>query len=234
MLKLSDVHVSYGLVRALLGISLEVREGEVVTLLGSNGAGKTTAIRAAQGLIRLSRGDIRFQGKSILRLGPEEVVASGLCMVPEQRYLFPHMSVLENLELGAYTRHARNDRGMSLEWVYRLFPVLERRHRQKAHTLSGGEQQMVAIGRALMSKPKLLMLDEPSQGLAPLLVDEVFRTIAEIQGEGISILLVEQNAQHALELAKRAYVLETGRIVREGPGRELLRDEEIRKAYLGL
>jgi branched-chain amino acid transport system ATP-binding protein len=234
MLQLSDVHVFYGLVQALWGISLEVREGEVVTLLGSNGAGKSTAIRTAQGLLRPTRGRVLFQGESVLKLGSQEVVARGLCMVPEERHLFPQMSVLENLELGAYTPRARRQRGETLQWVHQLFPVLERRSQQKAHTLSGGEQQMVAIGRGLMSRPQLLMLDEPSQGLAPLLVDEVFRTVARIREEGISILLVEQNAQHALQLAERAYVLETGRIDREGPGRELLKDDEIRKAYLGL
>jgi branched-chain amino acid transport system ATP-binding protein len=234
MLQLSNVHVFYGLVQALWGITLEVREGEVVTLLGSNGAGKSTAIRSAQGLIRPVLGEVRFQGDSVLKLAPQAVVARGLCMVPEERHLFPHMSVLENLELGAYARRARRQRDQTLQWVYRLFPVLKRRVQQKAHTLSGGEQQMVAIGRGLMSRPRLLMLDEPSQGLAPLLVDEVFRTIARIREEGISILLVEQNAQHALHLADRAYVLETGRIVREGPGRDLLKDEEIRRAYLGM
>jgi branched-chain amino acid transport system ATP-binding protein len=234
MLQLSNVHVFYGLVQALWGITLEVREGEVVTLLGSNGAGKSTAIRSAQGLIRPAVGEVRFQGDSVLKLAPQEVVARGLCMVPEERHLFPHMSVLENLELGAYAQRARRQRDQTLQWVYRLFPVLKRRVQQKAHTLSGGEQQMVAIGRGLMSRPRLLMLDEPSQGLAPLLVDEVFRTIATIREEGISILLVEQNAQHALHLADRAYVLETGRIVQEGPGRDLLKNEEIRKAYLGM
>ncbi len=234
MLQLSNVHVFYGLVQALWGITLEVREGEVVTLLGSNGAGKSTAIRSAQGLIRPAVGEVRFQGDSVLKLAPQEVVARGLCMVPEERHLFPHMSVLENLELGAYAQRARRQRDQTLQWVYRLFPVLKGRVQQKAHTLSGGEQQMVAIGRGLMSRPRLLMLDEPSQGLAPLLVDEVFRTIATIREEGISILLVEQNAQHALHLADRAYVLETGRIVQEGPGRDLLKNEEIRKAYLGM
>ncbi len=234
MLELDDVHVFYGPVHALWGVSLEVREGEVVTLLGSNGAGKSTATRAAQGLIRPSRGDVRFLGASILRLGPQEIVAKGLCMVPEERHLFPRMSVLENLELGAYTSHARKQLAESFQWVYRLFPVLELRSRQKAYTLSGGEQQMVAIGRGLMASPKLLMLDEPSQGLAPLLVDQVFRTISKIREEGISILLIEQNAQHALQLADRAYVLETGRISQEGLGRDLLKDEAIRKAYLGL
>jgi len=211
-----------------------VREGEIVTLLGSNGAGKSTVIKVSQGLIRPTSGEVRFQGKVVERLSPHEVVAQGLCLVPEERHLFPHMSILENLELGAYPHRARVLREQTLQWIFALFPILQKRRRQKAHTLSGGEQQMLAIGRGLMAKPVLLMMDEPSLGLAPLLVAELFKTISEINLHGLSILLVEQNAQHALRLARRAYVMETGRVTREGLGRELLEDPYIRSAYLGM
>ena len=234
MLEVDGIDVAYGSVQVLWDVSFRAGEGEIVTLLGSNGAGKTTAVRTAQGLCVPRSGEVRFLGRQVHRLGPHRLVASGLCLVPEERLLFPHMSVLENLELGAYHRRARARRKETLRWIYRLFPLLEERRHQKVHTLSGGEQQMVAIGRGLMSLPKLLMLDEPSLGLAPLLVAEVFRVLQEINREGISILLVEQNAQHALEMADRAYVLETGRVVREGPAAELLGDPHIREAYLGL
>ena len=234
MIEVVDINVFYGPVQALWDVSFEIRAGEIVTLLGSNGAGKSTTIKIAQGLMRPASGEVRFQDKTIHRKSPHDIVALGLCMVPEERHLFPFMSVLENLELGAYPRHARRIREQTLEWIYVLFPVLKERRQQKVHTLSGGEQQMVAIGRALMAKPKLLMMDEPSQGLAPLLVTELFGIISKINEEGISILLVEQNAQRALRLAHRAYVLENGRITREGPGKELLGDPYIRSAYLGM
>jgi branched-chain amino acid transport system ATP-binding protein len=234
MLEVSEVNAFYGVIQALWDVSFEVHEHEIVTLLGSNGAGKTTAIRLAQGLIRPASGEVRFQGKLIHRMTPHGIVARGLCLVPEERHLFPHMTVLENLELGAFHRDARREREQTFQWVYRLFPVLKKRTQQKVHTLSGGEQQMVAVGRGLMSRPRLLMMDEPSQGLAPLLVNQLFKTIVKINEKGISILLVEQNAQHALRLAHRAYVLETGRVTREGSGKELLADPEIRSAYLGM
>ena len=195
---------------------------------------KSTAIRVAQGLIRPTSGEARFQGEVIGRLRPHQVVERGLCLVPEERHLFPHMSVLENLELGAYPSRARAVRHQTLEWILDLFPNLRNRKKQRTHTLSGGEQQMVAIGRGLMAKPSLLTLDEPSLGLAPLIVAELFRTIFEINHHGVSILLVEQNATHALNLANRAYVMETGRITREGSGKELMSDASIRAAYLGM
>ena len=234
MLEMAGVSAFYGSIQALWDVSFRVREGEIVTLLGSNGAGKSTAINVAQGLIRPASGEVRFLGEIIQRLSPHQVVERGLCLVPEERHLFPHMSVLENLELGAYPRKARIVRKQTLQWIFELFPILHNRKRQKTHTLSGGEQQMVAIGRGLMAKPSLLMMDEPSLGLAPLLVAELFRTISEINVHGLSILLVEQNAQHALALADRAYVMETGKVTREGSGKELLADPTIRSAYLGM
>ena len=234
MLEVAGLNVFYGSIQALWDVSFSVMEGEIVTLLGSNGAGKSTAINVAQGLIRPATGEVRFQGEIIQQQSPHEVVEQGLCLVPEERHLFPHMSVLENLELGAYPRNARIVREETLKWIFELFPILENRKRQKAHTLSGGEQQMLAIGRGLMAKPALLMMDEPSLGLAPLLVGELFQTISEINQHGLTILLVEQNAQHALRRARRAYVMETGRVTREGSGKELLADPYIRSAYLGM
>jgi branched-chain amino acid transport system ATP-binding protein len=234
VIEVVDINVFYGPVQALWNVTFEIRAGEIVTLLGSNGAGKSTTIKIVQGLMQPASGEVRFLDKSIHRRSLHYIVARGLCLVPEERHLFPFMSVLENLELGAYPRHARRIREQTLQWIYALFPVLKERRQQKVHTLSGGEQQMVAIGRALMAKPKLLMMDEPSQGLAPLLVTELFGIISKINEEGISILLVEQNARRALQLAHRAYVLENGRITREGPGKELLGDPYIRSAYLGM
>jgi branched-chain amino acid transport system ATP-binding protein len=234
MLEMAGINACYGSIQALWDVSFQVREGEIVTLLGSNAAGKSTAINMAQGLIRPASGEVRFLGEIIQRLSPHQVVKRGLCLVPEERHLFPHMSVLENLELGAYPRKARNIRKQTLQWIFELFPMLQERKKQKTHTLSGGEQQMVAIGRGLMAKPSLLMMDEPSLGLAPLLVAELFKTISEINVHGLSVLLVEQNAQHALALAGRAYVMETGKITREGPGKDLLADPYIRSAYLGM
>jgi len=234
MLEMSDTNAFYGSIQALWDVSFRVEAGEIVTLLGSNGAGKTTSIHVAQGLIRPTSGEARFHGEVIGRLSPHQVVERGLCLVPEERHLFPHMTVLENLELGAYPRKARAARQETLQWILDLFPNLQKRKKQRTHTLSGGEQQMVAIGRGLMAKPSLLMMDEPSLGLAPLIVAELFRTIAEINRHGLSILLVEQNATHALNLANRAYVMETGRITREGSGKELMSDAAIREAYLGM
>lgn len=234
MIEVVEINVFYGPVQALWDVSFEIRAGEIVTLLGSNGAGKSTTIKMVQGLIHPASGEVRFLGKPVQRKRPHDIVARGLCLVPEERHLFPFMSVLENLELGAYPRKARRVREQTLQWIYELFPVLKGRSQQKVHTLSGGEQQMVAVGRGLMASPKLLMMDEPSQGLAPLLVTELFGIISKINEEGISILLVEQNAQRALRLAHRAYVLENGRITREGLGKELLGDPYIRSAYLGM
>jgi branched-chain amino acid transport system ATP-binding protein len=234
MLEMTGVNAFYGSIQALWDVSFRVIEGEIVTLLGSNGSGKSTAIHVAQGLVRPTSGETRFEGEVVQRMSPHQVVEKGLCLVPEERHLFPFMSVLENLELGAYPRKARAVREETLEWVLSLFPILQKRKKQRTHTLSGGEQQMVAIGRGLMAKPSLLMMDEPSLGLAPLIVAELFRTISEINLHGLSILLVEQNARHALTLAQRAYVMETGRITREGSGKELLGDPAIRAAYLGM
>lgn len=234
MLEMTGVNAFYGSIQALWDVSFRVEEGEIVTLLGSNGSGKSTAIHVAQGLLRPASGETRFKGEVIQRLSLHQVVERGLCLVPEERHLFPFMSVLENLELGAYPRKARVVREETLEWVLSLFPILQKRKKQRTHTLSGGEQQMVAIGRGLMAKPSLLMMDEPSLGLAPLIVAELFRTISEINQHGLSILLVEQNARHALTLAQRAYVMETGRITREGSGKELLADPSIRAVYLGM
>lgn len=233
MLEIAGVSASYGPIRVLWDVSFRVERGEIVVLLGSNGAGKTTALKVIQGLIRPTSGELRFLGKQIHLLPAHQIVSQGLCLVPEDRLLFPYMTVLENLELGAYPRHARDGREKTLDWIYELFPRLKDRAGKKVITLSGGEQQMVAIGRALMAKPKLLMLDEPSLGLAPLVVRELFRTIESINKEGISILLVEQNVKHSLRLAHRAYIMETGRIVREGEGENFLEDPQIRAAYLG-
>ncbi|MCD6305378.1 MAG: branched-chain amino acid ABC transporter ATP-binding protein [Desulfobacteraceae bacterium 4484_190.1] len=234
MLEMDRIRACYGAIQVLWDVSFRVEEGEIVTLLGSNGAGKSTAIHVAQGLVRPASGEARFRGDVIGHLRPHQVVERGLCLVPEARHLFPYMSVLENLELGAYPKKARAVRESTLQWIFELFPILQKRQKQRAHTLSGGEQQMVAIARGLMAKPYLLMMDEPSLGLAPLIVAELFRTISEVNQHGLSILLVEQNAMHALNLAARAYVMETGRITRQGSGKELLDDPHIRTAYLGM
>lgn len=234
MLRVQDLHVFYGDIQALWGVSFEVRAGEIVTLVGSNGAGKTTTLRTVSGVLRPLRGSIVLDDAPIHRLPPHLVVERGIAHIPEGRRLWPGMTVLENLELGAYSPHARPGRQESQEWVLSLFPRLRERRRQLAGTLSGGAQQMLAIGRALMARPRLLMLDEPSLGLAPRLVADLFRVIREVNDGGVTILLVEQNVHQALEVAHRAYVLETGRIVKEGAGRDLLSDPVIREAYLGL
>ena len=234
LLEVDDVVTYYGRVEALHGISLRVDTGEVVALIGSNGAGKTTTLRTISGLIRAARGSIRLGDTPVTDVGAARRVEMGLCQAPEGRRLFPRMTVLDNLSLGAYTRRDADGIRSDLERVYVLFPRLQERSRQIAGTLSGGEQQMLAIGRAMMSRPKVLMLDEPSLGLAPMLVDRIFSVIAEINSQGTPILLVEQNAQKALEIADRAYVLETGSIVMQGPGRELLQSEEVTRAYLGM
>lgn len=232
MLEVKDLHVYYGGIHALKGIHLKVPQGKIVTLIGANGAGKTTTLRAIAGLVRPKRGSITFVEQELTRLPTYKIIRLGIGVAPEGRRVFPNLTVLENLELGAYNRPAgefRND----LEWVFTLFPRLQERSRQLAGTLSGGEQQMLALGRALMSRPSLVLLDEPSLGLAPLVVEEVFQTIQTINGQGATVLLVEQNAMAALHVAHYAYVLETGRITLEGTGRELLADERVRKAYLG-
>ncbi len=234
LLELTDVKVAYGRIEALHGISLTVNEGEVVALIGANGAGKSTTMRAISGLRPLAGGRIVFNGEDISKLRPDLRVIRGLCQSPEGRQIFPGMTVLENLDMGAYTRRDSAGVAADLERVYNLFPRLNERSKQVAGTLSGGEQQMLAIGRALMARPKLLLLDEPSMGLAPMLIRQIFDIITEISQQGTTILVVEQNAQQALSRAGRAYVLETGHIVREGTGADLLHDPAVREAYLGV
>ena len=231
MLELSDVEVRYGTIQALAGISLKVEEGEIVALLGANGAGKTTTLRTISGLNRPARGTIQLYGQEIERTPPHDIVALGIGHVPEGRRIFAQMSVMENLEMGAYL--SRRNFNEDLKRVFALFPILEERRKQTGGTLSGGEQQMLAIGRALMNRPKLLLLDEPSLGLAPMIVQTIFRIIREIRETGTTILLVEQNAAQALALADRGYVLETGAIVMSDRADVLLRDPRVRAAYLG-
>jgi branched-chain amino acid transport system ATP-binding protein len=233
ILELEDVETFYGSIQALKGVSLEVREGEIVTLLGSNGAGKTTTLRSINGLNRPRRGDIRLRGEDITDTPPHEIVKRGISQSPEGRRLFPRMTVLENLEMGAFQRSDRLAIAEDLERVFALFPRLAERRAQRAGTLSGGEQQMCAIGRALMARPTLLMLDEPSMGLAPVFVQRIFETIVEINRQGTSILLVEQNALMALEVARRGYVLETGRVALADDAQALRQNEQVRKTYLG-
>ena len=231
MLKIENLCVSYGGIKALRGISLEVPDGKIVTLIGANGAGKTTTLHTVSGLLRPRSGSIQFCGEDITRIPAHKLVERGLAHCPEGRRIFLQMTVQENLDMGAYIR--RDDFSASLEEVYELFPRLKERRKQVAGTLSGGEQQMLAMGRALMSKPKLLMLDEPSMGLAPILVEQIFAIIQNLHAIGTTILLVEQNAQAALSIADRAYVLETGNITLSGTGAELAKSDEVRKAYLG-
>jgi branched-chain amino acid transport system ATP-binding protein len=232
-LRLTDVHTYYGHIHALQGISLEVRHGEIVTLLGANGAGKTTTLKTIHGLLHPREGRIEFEGRDITRLPAHEHVGIGIGQAPEGRRIFFRMTVLENLQMGAYSRRDVRTLDDDFDRVFELFPVLKERRSQTAGTLSGGEQQMLAIGRALMIRPKLLMLDEPSLGLSPILVQEIFSIITDINRQGATILLVEQNALMALGVASRGYVLQTGRIVRSGEAKDLLQDEEVRKAYLG-
>ena len=234
ILELSGVDAFYGRVQALRGVSLTVDQGEVVALIGSNGAGKTTTLRTISGLSHPPRGSIVFGGKDISATPAHEIVKLGICQSPEGRRLFPRMQVLDNLRMGAYTRKDVSGISDDLARVYDLFPRLKERTTQLAGTLSGGEQQMLAIGRALMARPKMLLLDEPSLGLAPILQETIFRIIVEINGQGIPVLLVEQNATKALEVAHRAYVLETGSIVKTGSGKELLDSPDVQRAYLGM
>jgi branched-chain amino acid transport system ATP-binding protein len=234
ILELENVHTFYGKIEALKGISIEIGEGEIVTLIGSNGAGKSTTLRSINGLNHPREGAIRFQGRDITDATPHDIVKSGISQSPEGRKLFPRMSVVENLEMGAFQREAsKRELREDMKRVFELFPRLEERKSQKAGTLSGGEQQMCAIGRALMARPKLLMLDEPSMGLAPILVEKIFEIIVEINKQGTPILLVEQNALMALDIADRGYVLETGTIVLQDEAKALRQDEQVRKTYLG-
>lgn len=232
MLKIENLAVSYGMIQAVHGVSFDVKPGEIVTLIGANGAGKTTILRTISGLIRPKSGQILFEDQEITKTPPQKIVAAGLSQVPEGRHVFPGLSVMENLEMGAYLRKDGGLKG-DYEQVFEKFPVLKERRNQDAATLSGGEQQMLAMGRALMSKPKLLLLDEPSMGLAPIFIKEIFSIIQEINAQGTTVLLIEQNAKMALSVAHRGYVLETGKIVLSGTGAELLDSEEVKKAYLG-
>ncbi len=233
MLELKHIYTRYGKVECLKGITFSVNEGEIVALLGANGAGKTTVLKTISGLIHPVAGEILFQGKLISSFSPEEIVRLGICHVPEGRKIFQQLNVLENLELGAFIQEDKKSIEEDLESVFRVFPMLKRRQRQKAGTLSGGEQQMLAIGRGLMSRPSVLLLDEPSLGLAPMLVSTIFKIIEKIHEQGKTILLVEQNARMALKIAKRAYVLETGQLVLEGSAEEIRSSKAIQSAYLG-
>ena len=233
MLTINDINVFYGAIHAIKGVSLEVNEGEIVTLIGANGAGKSTILRTISGLLKPKTGSIQFEGQEIAGMPAHEIVKTGISQVPEGRRIFAEMSVLENLELGAFTRKDKDGIKADMELVFERFPRLKERIGQLAGTLSGGEQQMLAMGRALMSRPRLLLLDEPSMGLAPLLLKEIFTIIQDINKTGTTVLLVEQNANMALSIAHRAYVLETGRITLSGDAKELAASDEVRKAYLG-
>ena len=233
MLKIENLVVSYGGIEALKGISMEVEEGKIVTLVGANGAGKSTTLRSIVGLVKLKSGAITYKGKNLLNEKTQNIVRKGITLVPEGRRVFPNLTVKENLKIGAFTRTNTKEVNKDLDFVYSIFPILKERNWQLAGTLSGGEQQMLAVGRALMSKPKLLMMDEPSLGLAPLIVKEIFGIIEEIHRQGVTILLIEQNANAALHIADVGYVMETGRITLKGSGRELLENEDVKAAYLG-
>ena len=233
MLEIKDLHVHYGVIEALKGISLEVNEGEIVALIGANGAGKTTMMQSISGIVKKSGGEINFLNESIMKANPKHIVEMGLTQVPEGRRIFTGMSVYENLMMGAFLRKDKDGIKRDYEKVCEQFPILKERMNQDASTLSGGEQQMLAMGRALMAKPKLLLLDEPSMGLAPILVKEIFNIIEEINKSGTTVLLVEHNAKMALSIAHRAYVLETGKVVMSGTGEELAKSPDVQKAYLG-
>jgi len=233
LLKLENIKTYYGNIRALKGISLEVDESEIVSLIGGNGAGKSTTLMTISGVLTPLEGDVLYKGQSIAAVRPDNIVQMGVCQVPEGRMIFPLLSVSENLDLGAYLRRDRDGIKKDFERVFNLFPILRERRKQAGGTLSGGEQQMLAIGRALMGQPKLLLLDEPSLGLAPILVDSIFETIGQINEQGMTILLVEQNAQLALQFSHRGYVIETGKIVLSDTSSELLENEQVKKAYLG-
>lgn len=234
MLVLKDVNVSYGAIHAIHDVSLTVNDGEIVSLIGANGAGKTTILHTITGLKKASSGTIEYNGEDLMKTQASKIITLGMAHVPEGRHIFPAMTVLENLEMGAYIRKDKSNIQETMEEVFERFPRLKERKKQSAGTLSGGEQQMLAVGRALMSKPKILLMDEPSMGLSPLLVKEIFHIIKEVHKQGITVLLVEQNAKMALSIADRAYVLETGRIAMSGNAKELLTNEKVKKAYLGL
>lgn len=234
MLKVDNLHVSYGIINAVKGVSFEVAEGEIISLVGANGAGKTTILRSISGLERPKEGDITFCGRSLMKMKPEAIVKLGISHVPEGRRIFTNMSVTENLLLGANLRTSKSEISKDMKYVFKLFPRLDERQNQNAGTLSGGEQQMLAVGRALMTKGKLMLLDEPSMGLAPMIVEAIFEIIKTINQQGTTILLVEQNANMAMQLSKRTYVLETGNIVLEGSSGELLHNERVKAAYLGV
>ncbi len=231
MLKINDLRVNYGGIEAVKGVSFSVPEGSIVTLIGANGAGKSTILRTIAGLVKPAQGSVEFLGENITGLSPDKIVTRGITLVPEGRRVFPDLTVLENLKIGAYLR--KDNLSSDLEWVYSLFPRLKERSWQAAGTLSGGEQQMLAVGRALMSRPKLIMMDEPSLGLAPLIVKDIFSIIREVNKQGVTVLLIEQNANMALHTADIGYVLETGRLTMSGSGQELLSNPDVKKAYLG-
>lgn len=233
MLKIENLEVSYGGIHALRGISMEVPDGKIVTMIGANGAGKSTTLRTVSGLVKANSGSIIYNNQNILGLPINKILESGIAQVPEGRHVFSNLTVLENLKCGAYLRKDKEGIEKDIEWVYQLFPRLKERYWQSAGTLSGGEQQMLAVGRGLMSRPKLMMLDEPSLGLAPFLVQDIFSIIKEINRQGVTILLIEQNANMALKIADYAYVLETGLITMSGTGKELLENEKVKEAYLG-
>ena len=233
MLKIENLYVNYGGINALRGISLEVQDGEIVTLIGADGAGKSTTLRTITGLVKAASGSVVWNGEEMIGKSIDAIFKSGIAMVPEGRRVFSDLTVLENLQIGAYLRKDKEEIDKDIEWVYSLFPRLKERYWQYAGTLSGGEQQMLAVGRALMSRPKLMMMDEPSLGLAPLVVQDIFSIIKEINRQGVTILLIEQNANMALRIADRGYVLETGQISMTGTGLELLNDESVKAAYLG-
>ncbi|MCQ2508641.1 MAG: ABC transporter ATP-binding protein [Dorea sp.] len=233
MLEVKDLEVYYGMIQAIKGVSFEVNEGEVIALIGANGAGKTTILHTITGLLSPKKGSVVFEGTDITKIPPHKIVTLGMAHVPEGRRVFSQLSVLENLMMGAYTRSDKEEIQQTLEMVYKRFPRLEERKNQMAGTLSGGEQQMLAMGRALMSKPKIIVMDEPSMGLSPILINEIFDIIQTVSASGTTVLLVEQNAKKALSIADRAYVLETGKITLSGDAKELMNDDSIKKAYLG-
>lgn len=233
LLEIKDLEVNYGVIKAIKGVSFDVNEGEIIALIGANGAGKTTILHTITGLIQAKKGSIVFDGKELTKTPPHKIVSMGMAHVPEGRRIFQQLSVLENLKLGAYTRKDKSEIASTLKMVYERFPRLEERKNQVAGTLSGGEQQMLAMGRALMSKPRIILMDEPSMGLSPLLVSEIFDIIKVINESGTTVLLVEQNAKKALSIADRAYVLETGSITLSGDAKDLINDESVKKAYLG-
>lgn len=233
LLEIKNLEVNYGVIKAIKGVSFDVNEGEIIALIGANGAGKTTILHTITGLIQAKKGSIVFDGKELTKTPPHKIVSMGMAHVPEGRRIFQQLSVLENLKLGAYTRKDKSEIASTLKMVYERFPRLEERKNQVAGTLSGGEQQMLAMGRALMSKPRIILMDEPSMGLSPLLVSEIFDIIKEINESGTTVLLVEQNAKKALSIADRAYVLETGKITLSGDAKDLINDESVKKAYLG-